>query len=206
MATQNYQANILHNRADPKCRFCDEKLETVDHLVSGCSVLAPKEYKSRHDRVGQYLHWRICKYYLISTTANWYEHHPEPVTEGKDVSISWDFPVHTDRTIQANRPDIIVKDKKDNICLLIDMSVPSDNNVAAKVFEKLSKYKDLEIEIEKMWHLKTKTLPVVVGALGLIRKGTADFIDKLPGSPSLSEVQKIVLNSTAHVLRGALSI
>ena len=75
-----------------------------------------------------------------------------------------------------------------------------------KVFEKLSKYKDLEIEIEKMWHLKTKTLPVVVGALGLIRKGTADFIDKIPGSPSLSEVQTIVLNSTAHVLRRALSI
>ena len=206
LATRNYQANILHNGADPKCRFCDEKLETVDHLVSGCSVLAPKEYKSRHDRVGQYLQWRICKYYLISTTANWYEHHPEPVTEGKDVSILWDFPVHTDRTIQANRPDIIVKDKKDNICLLIDMSVPSDNNVAANVFEKLSKYKDLETEIEKMWHLKTKTLPVVVGALGLIRKGTADFIDRIPGSPSLSEVQKIVLNSTAHVLRRALSI
>ena len=69
---------------------------------------------------------------MISTTANWYEHHPEPVTEGKDVSILRDFPVHTDRTIQANRPDIIVKDIKDNICLLIDMSVSSDNNVAAK--------------------------------------------------------------------------
>ena len=83
------------------------------------------------------------------------------------------------------------------------MSVPSDNTAAAKVFEKLSKYTDLEIEIEQMWHLKTnlktKTIPVVVGALGLIRKGTNDFIEKIPGSPSLSEVQKIVLNSTAHV-------
>ena len=54
LATRNYQANILHNGADPKCRFCDEKFETVDHLVSGCSVLAPKECKSHHDRVGQY--------------------------------------------------------------------------------------------------------------------------------------------------------
>ena len=112
LATPNYQANVLHNGADPKCKLCDEQYETVDLLVSGCSVLAPKECKSRHDRVGQYLHWRICKYCLISTTPNWYEHHPEPVTEGKDVSILWDFPVHTDRTIQANRPDIIVKDKK----------------------------------------------------------------------------------------------
>ena len=53
---------------------------------------------------------------------------------------------------------------------------------------------------------KNKKIPVVVGALGLLSKGTADFIDKIPGSPSLSEVQKIVLNITAHVLRSALSI
>jgi len=86
------------------------------------------------------------------------------------------------------------------------MSVPSDNNVAAKEFEKLSKYKDLEIEVGKMWHLKTTTIPVVVGALGLIKKGTNAFIEKIPGSSSLHEVQKIVLNSTAHVLRRALSL
>ena len=63
------------------------------------------------------------------------------------------------------------------------MSVASDNNVAAKVFEKFSKYKDLEIEIEKIWHIKVKTTQIVIGALGLIRKGTSDFIDKIPGSP-----------------------
>jgi len=204
--TRNYQANVIHNGADPKCRFCDEKLETIDHLVSGCSILTPNEYKNRHDRVGQYLHWKIFRHYSISTPSNWYEHHPDPVTEGKDVSILWDFPIHTDRTIQASRPDIAIKDKRNNTCLLIDMSVPSDNNVAAKEFEKLSKYKDLEIEVGKMWHLKTTTIPVVVGALGLIKKGTNAFIEKIPGSPSLQEVQKIVLNSTAHVLRRALSL
>ena len=137
---------------------------------------------------------------------NWYEHHPEPVIEGKDVSILRGFPIHTDRTIQANGPDIFIKDKRNNTCLLIDLSVPSDSNVAAKVFEKLSKYKDLEIEVEKMWHLKTKTIPVVVGSLGLIKKGTNTFIEKIPGSPPLQEVQKIVLNSKAHVLRRALSL
>ena len=50
------------------------------------------------------------------------------------------------------------------------MSVPSDTNVSHKIFEKLSKYKDLEIEVTKMWHLKTMTLPVVIGALGIVGK------------------------------------
>ena len=132
--TRNDQANVIHNGVDPKCRFCDEKLETINHHVPGCSILTPNEYKNRHDRVGQYLHWKICRHYSISTPSNWYEHHPDSVTDGQDVSILWDFPIHTDRTIQANGPDIVIKDKRNNTCLPIDMSVPSDNNFAAKVF------------------------------------------------------------------------
>ena len=52
------------------------------------------------------------------------------------------------------------------------MSVPSDSNISAKEFEKRSKYKDLEIEIAKMWKMETKTIPVIVGTLGMIKKGT----------------------------------
>ena len=86
------------------------------------------------------------------------------------------------------------------------MSVPSDKNVSSKKFEKLSNYKFLEIEIEKMWHFRARTIPVVIGALGLVKKGTKDFLDKTPGNSFLREIQKIALNGTAHVLRKALSI
>ena len=52
------------------------------------------------------------------------------------------------------------------------MSMPSDNNISDKEFEKLTKYKDLETEIAKIWKMKIKTIPVIVGALGVIKKGT----------------------------------
>ena len=57
-----------------------------------------------------------------------------------------------------------------------------------------------------MWHLRARTIPVVIGALGLVKKGTKEFLDKIPGNPSLQEIQKIVLSGRAHVLRKALSI
>ena len=57
-----------------------------------------------------------------------------------------------------------------------------------------------------MWKLKTKIIPMVIGALEMIKKGTQIFIDQIPGKPSLQEVQKIVLTSTAHMLRKVLSI
>jgi hypothetical protein len=43
----------------------------------------------------------------------------------------------------ANRTDIIIKNKTDNICLLTDVSIPSDRNVNDKTL----KYKHLSIEI-----------------------------------------------------------
>ena len=39
------------------------------------------------------------------------------------------------------------------------------------IAEKLSKYKDLEIEIARMWGMKMLIVPVVIGALGVIKKG-----------------------------------
>ena len=141
-----------------------------------------------------------------SNPEHWYEHDPEPVTEGNGVTILWDFTMHTDGSIKANRPDIIVKDCKKKTCLLIDMTVPSDRNLSLKQYEKISGYKDLEIEIQKMWHLKAIVIPVVVGALGMIKKKTEDHIKRIPGNPCLQESQKIVLNGTAHLPRRVLSM
>ena len=58
------------------------------------------------------------------------------------------MPIYTDRTIAANRPDIVLKNKKDKTCPLIGMTTPLDSNTYAKTKEKLSKYKELEIEVE----------------------------------------------------------
>jgi len=57
--------------------------------------------------------------------------------------------------------------------------------------EKLNKYKDLEIEVEGMWGLKTTTVPVVMGALGTIKKGMESYINKIPGNINIHELQKI---------------
>ena len=56
------------------------------------------------------------------------------------------------------------------------MTVPSDRNIALKEIEKKSKYKDLELEIRRMWHMKTIVIPVVVGALGTVKKGIVENI------------------------------
>jgi hypothetical protein len=44
--------------------------------------------------------------------------------------------------------------------LLIDTAIPDDSNINTKETEKLSKYKDLEIEVSRMWKVRTKIVPI----------------------------------------------
>ena len=81
---------------------------------------------------------------------------PTTVAENDNITILYDMLIPTDRSISANRLDIIVKDKRDKICTLIDVAIPTDRNTSIKAVEKLSKCKDLEIEIERMWQTKTE--------------------------------------------------
>ena len=116
------------------------------------------------------------------------------------------MPIQTDREIKANRPAIVIQDKHAKSCLLIDMSIPTEQNTSVRVTEKLSKYKDLKIEIERMWGMTATTIPVVTGALGLIKKGLEKYTKQIPGNIKIRELQKIALLGTSRILRKTLSI
>ena len=62
----------------------------------------------------------------------------------------WNVSVITDRKIPANRPDIYCMIKKVKTCVLIDTDRKDDSNFNTKKTEKISKYKDLEIEFSRM--------------------------------------------------------
>ena len=110
--------------------------------------------------------------------------------------------VHTDKAIKANK----IKDKQEKTCMLIDMTIPADRNTSVKVAEELSKYKYLEVEITKMWGLKTITVPVVIGALGVVKKGIEKQMNKITRKINITELQKVALLRSSHILRKVLSI
>ena len=79
------------------------------------------------------------------------------------------MPTSTDREPEANKLNVVVKSRS-KTCYIIDISTPSQRNTALKEVEKLSKCKDLEIEINRIWNTKTIIIPVVIGHFGMIRK------------------------------------
>ena len=91
-------------------------------------------------------------------------------------------------------------------CKLIDMTVPCDKNVSSKEIEKKSKYKNLEIEIQRMWKMKTEVIAIVIGAIGTIKKGMDNNVRNVSENLNIKSLQKTCLLGTARILRKVLSI
>jgi hypothetical protein len=98
--------------------------------------------------------------------------------------------IKTDRTIPSTKPDIIIRDTENGTCMLIDVAISGDRNVIKKEAEKILKYEDLTTEIQRMWNVKTKVIPVIIGATGTISESVRSNI---PGKHEVKELQKTAI-------------
>ena len=149
------------------CRKVDE---SIDHIGSGCSKLAQKEYKRRHDNQGKIVHWKLARKYNFEAGNKWYQHERESVLENEDCKILWDFSIQTDHVIEAWRPDLVLVNKKERICKKIDFAVSGDSWIEEREKDKIEKYQDFGRELQKIWNVKVKIIPLVVGFLGAMPK------------------------------------
>ena len=76
--TNHIKARIDKTQQNSKC---GDRHKTINHIISGCSKLAQKEYKARHDCVGNVIHWEMCKKFKFDHANKWYMHNPAPVLE-----------------------------------------------------------------------------------------------------------------------------
>ena len=140
--TNHIKARIDKTQQNNRCRLRSDRDETINHIISKCSKLAQKEYKTRHDWVEKVIHWELCKKLKFDHTNKWYMHNPESVLENETHKLIWDFEIQTDHQILSRRPDLIII-KKERTCRIIDFAVPADHIVKLKESEKKDKYPDL---------------------------------------------------------------
>jgi len=69
-----------------------------------------------------------------------------------------------------------------------------------KKAKKIVKCKDLSIEVECLWNVKTKVTPVITGATGTISKLYRKYLSNVLGKHEIKELQKTALLGTAHIL------
>jgi hypothetical protein len=90
--------------------------------------------------------------------------------------------------------------------MLIYVAISGNRNVIKKEAEKILKYKDITIEIQRMWNVKTKMIPVIINATGTIsKKSFRKYVSNILENHEVKELQKTVILGTAHILRKVLT-
>ena len=89
--------------------------------------------------------------------------------------------------------------------MLIDVAISGDRNVIKKEAEKILNYKELTIEIQRKWKVKTSVIPVIIRATGTISKSFIKYISNIPGKHEVKELQETAILGTAHIFRKVLT-
>jgi hypothetical protein len=82
--------------------------------------------------------------------------------------------------------------------MLIDVAISGDGNMIKKESEKILKFKDLTIEIQNTWNVKTKAIPVIIRGTWTISKPFRKYVSNIPGNHEVKELQKTAILDTAH--------
>ena len=105
----------------------------------------------------------------------------------------------TDKKITARRQDIVIVNKGQRKTTLIDIACPCDRNVNEKETEKVEKYQDLKIELQRLWNTSVEIVPIVVGALGAISSN----LQKYPKDSAIENSK--YLKETSWSLRNGIN-
>ncbi|XP_062826554.1 uncharacterized protein LOC134296214 [Anolis carolinensis] len=197
--TNAIKAKIEKSADDPKCRLCKETDETIDHILSCCKKIAQTDYKQRHNYVAQMIHWNLCLKYHLPAVKNWWDHKPAKVLENERAKILWNFRIQTDKVLEHNTPDITVVEKKK--VWIIDVTIPGDSRIDKKQQEKLSRYQDLKIELQRLWQKAVQVVPVVMGTLGAVPKDVSRHLETIDiDKITICQLQKATLLGSARII------
>ena len=218
--TNAYDTNVLHCSDDPLCCLCHSLDETVYHILSLYPFLTPTGYLQWQNFVAALIHKQICEFYGIYTCEKpkpWL-YNPQPVVSSNQVKILWDVDIRMDQIISAYRPDIVVHDSlecsailsHDSLecfAILIDVAIPADVNIFDKEQEKILKYADLCLELQKIWNLRCiKFISMVIGALGSFTPNLLKNLVVLSGVRKIGPLLTATLLGSAYLMRRSLSI
>ena len=107
--TNHIKARIDKMQHNSKCRLCGDRDKTLNHIISECSKLAQKEYKTTYDWVDKEIHWEMCKKIKFDHTNKWYMHNPASVLKNDTQKLLWDFDIQTDHLISIKKKRELAK-------------------------------------------------------------------------------------------------
>ena len=186
------------NRTDPKCRLCHTTDETIHHIVACCPMLSASMYLPlRHDQVAKDVYRKL---------VNDNDDAKVPIRDvysTDEQTIWWDQRVKTPCTLKHNKPDILLWNKTDKKCYIIDIVVGLDINVEKNCQLKHDNYFQLGAELKRIYSdYSFEVVPISLGATGLVTNSLTKNLKKI----GISNPTKLAKRLQQKALVGTMKI
>ena len=105
---------------------------------------------------------------------------PEYIRKIDNMEYWWNLPIKTITKVPYNKPDLLVWDRTNKICTVVEFSCPSDINIGTKVEEKNNHYAPLIRNMQIMYpEYRFNMVPIIIGALGYVPKCLQEYMELL---------------------------
>ena len=105
-------------------------------------------------------------------------HNPESLLENETHKLQWDFEIQTNHLISARRSNLIIINKKERTCWIVNFAVPGYHRIKlnnAKIRISISTL----LGIEKLWNMKVTIIQIIIGASGTVTEGLVQGLEEL---------------------------
>ena len=99
---------------------------------------------------------------------------------------------------RSQEANLILIDKIIEECKIINVAVPGDTRVVNKEEEKIEKYRDVAIEIGRIWKKRANTVPIVIGTLGTISKNHLMYLGELECNVSFETIKDSTVGNGSY--------
>ena len=140
-------------------------------------------------------------------TPPYYKYDPVLVLERSNIILYLDIPAFPDKSIDYNRPDILLINNNTPIATIVEIGVPLTHNLNKIEIEKKHKYKELAFQLKNIRKLNHVSIyPSVMSAEGVVSKTFHYNIEKLQLNPNIFTIgQRAILLQTCHIVRKFLN-
>ncbi|XGW25126.1 hypothetical protein V3C99_006493, partial [Haemonchus contortus] len=210
---------------DQLCRMRCPAKETAEHIVSACNHWRTNLMLERHDDVARVIYHSLKKKYNMSSrVTNTHEPH---VVEEDQVLIHWNDRILTSESLRHDRPDILVKDLKERVIWIIEISVSWFTRISQQEKKKVQKYAlnsclpedtdpedfypgpNLKAALQAQHRMRVEVVPIVIGTSGECSPDLRRYVRllKLPdGDKAIIErMQKCAVLGTNRIIKCHMS-
>ena len=124
-----------------------------------------------------------------------------------DKEYWWNISIKIATKIPHKKPDLVIWDKENKMCSIVEFSCPADINIMQKVNDKINVYGISIHNLQIMYpQYKFNMIPIIVGALGYIPKCLTSYLQDLgfdgnEATVHIMKMQNIVACGTVKICK-----